>query len=123
MEKTRFAHILAAEARRVPGGILALAAQPPGRGVTPEARARAGWLADLDPESRTWLEQLVAEGVAAGLHRACCILDGVSAIEDGPDKGRLDLTHVAADGTRTCLNPDSGEMLHDLFSHHVRGAG
>ncbi|WP_238364813.1 hypothetical protein [Mesobacterium pallidum] len=110
-------------ARRLPQGILAHAANPPGRGVTPEARARAGWLADLDPESRTWLEQLVSEGVAAGLHKACCLLDGVAAIEDGPDKGHLVLTHVAADGTETRLNPESGEMLHDLFDHHLHSRG
>ena len=120
MVKDSFARALAMTARRLPGGLLAHAANPPGRGVSLEARARAGWLADLDPESRSWLAQLVAEAVEAGLHQACCILDGVSAIEDGPDKGRLVLTHVAADGTETRLNPDSGEMLHDLFAHHLR---
>ncbi len=43
-----------------------------------------------------------------------CILDGVSAIENGPTKGELQLYFVKA-GERVRLNP-SDESLHDLFN-------
>ncbi len=42
----------------------------------------------------------VAEGVIFGV---LCVLDGVRAIESGPDKGELELYYVK-DGTRVLLN-------------------
>lgn len=126
MNKDAFVEALTAAAYdggRVAGDILRGAEHPVGRGVSAERKARAAWLAGLDEESRARVRQLVDEGVHAGVFGVLAVLDGVRAIEDGAVAGKLVLSHVARDGTETPLNPESGEMLHDLFNWYSRDGG
>jgi hypothetical protein len=60
------------------------------------------------------LARVVATAVDRSVFGFFCVIDGVRAIEDGPDKGRLELSYVK-DGVRL-LNPPEGEMLHDIFN-------
>ncbi len=43
-----------------------------------------------------------------------CILDGVTAIEDGTDKGKLNL-YYEKDGKKLLLNNPDEDYLHDLI--------
>jgi hypothetical protein len=46
---------------------------------------------------------------------ALCIIDGVRAIEDGPDKGEYEIFYVKG-GHRHLLNEPGGYLLHDIFN-------
>ncbi|WP_167803280.1 hypothetical protein [Pseudoroseicyclus tamaricis] len=107
---------------RTPDSILGLAERPVGRGVSAERKARASWLAGLDEGSRQWIHQLVDEGVHAGVFGVLCVLDHVRFLEDGEDKGTFTLTHTSPSGEQTQINPDQGEMLHDLYNAYRRSA-
>ena len=43
-----------------------------------------------------------------------CVLDGVRAVENGPDKGTFELRYLK-DGS-VLLNPQDEAMLHDLYN-------
>ena len=53
----------------------------------------------------------VAEDVVFGV---LCVLDGVRAIENGPDKGELELYYVKGE-SRVLLNDMKQCELHDIF--------
>lgn len=124
MDKTAFARAVTQAAyRKVGDGILDHWAHPVGRGQRQMKQARADWIATLDDPSRAMLRDLVDEAVHAGVFGVLCVLDGVRAIEDGPERGGLTLTHHDADGRVTQLNAEAGEMLHDLFNGFSREEG
>ncbi|SLN59512.1 hypothetical protein AQS8620_02656 [Aquimixticola soesokkakensis] len=122
MDKETFARRLALSMAGTSDGILKYAEHPAGRGVSVERKARAGWMAELDDESRQWLHQLVEEGVHAGVFGVLCILDHVRFIEDIGEKGSFNLTYTSPFGAQTQINPEEGEMLHDLFNGFSRDA-
>ncbi|WP_138919506.1 hypothetical protein [Oceanicola sp. S124] len=111
-----FTKQLARSMARTSGGILQHAQHPTGRGVSAERKARASWLAEMDGESRQRLQQLVEEGVHAGVFGVLAVLDHVRFLEDGAEKGSFTLTYTAPSGEQTQINPDRGEMLHDLYN-------
>jgi hypothetical protein len=45
---------------------------------------------------------------------ALTVLDGVRVIEDGADRGTLELRHIKG-GESTLLNDPNGPVLHDLL--------
>ncbi len=120
MDKETFAERLALSEASTAKGLLAGAQNPVGRGVSAQRKALAAWLAGLDDQSRTWLLQMVEEGVHAGAFGVLCVLDHVRFLEDRGEKGTFTLTYTAPSGEQTQLNPDSGEMLHDLYNWYSR---
>lgn len=48
-----------------------------------------------------------------------CVLDGVTAVEATPDKGKVSLSFIK-DGKETKLNSPHDEMLHDIYQSHVQ---
>ncbi|APE44209.1 hypothetical protein BOO69_12975 [Sulfitobacter alexandrii] len=120
MEKEVFAERLAQSMAGSAESILRYAEKPPGRGVTAQRRALADWLATFDAEGRERLLQLVGEGVHAGVFGTLCVLDHVRAVEDAEERGTFTLSHTSPAGETVVLNPDSGEMLHDLYNHFSR---
>lgn len=86
---------------------------PPGRRPEKETKDRADWYASLDENGRRLLASTVRVAVEQALFNFLCVLDGVSAIENPPQKGRLELSYVK-DST-VLLNPPDGPMLHDLL--------
>lgn len=122
MEKETFAKRLAQSMAGTSDGILNYAQHPVGRGVSAERKARASWMAELDDESRKWLHQLVEEGVHSGVFGVLCVLDDVRFLEDREDKGTFTLTYTSPSGEQTQINPEIGEMLHDLYNRFSRDA-
>jgi len=58
---------------------------------------------------------LVARDAAeSALFGVFCILDGLRVIEDGPEKGNLELHFIKSD-PRTLLNDPTNEPMHDQF--------
>lgn len=122
MDKEMFARLLARSMAGTSDGIVKYAEHPVGRGVSADRKARAGWIAGLDDESRQWLHQLVEEGVHAGVFGVLCILDHVKFLEDIGEKGSFNLTYTSPSGAQTQINSEEGEMLHDLFNGFSRDA-
>ena len=44
-----------------------------------------------------------------------CVKDGVTVMEDGPEKGELRLWYTR-DGKELLLNPEGHEFLHDIYN-------
>ena len=93
---------------------IALYQNPPGRSPSQRLKRLSTWFLQLTPTDRAMLIEAlddVAEGVIFGV---LCVLDGVRAIETGPDKGDLELYYVKG-GSRVLLNDMNQSQLHDVF--------
>ncbi len=62
----------------------------------------------------------IAEAVRMAAHSAAfglfCVIDGVRVVESGPEKSEFRLMAISPNGSETTLNPEDGEMLHDLLN-------
>jgi hypothetical protein len=87
--------------------------RPPGRAPARELKERSDWFASLDEDGRRILASTIRAAVEQAVFGFLCVLDGVSAIENQPKKGRLELFYVKDAAVR--LNPTDGPMLHDLL--------
>ena len=88
--------------------------QPPGRHPSPDLMKQAIWYASLTATDREILRGIVARAIDGGIFGFLCVVDGVRAVEDGPNKGDFTLSYVK-EGT-TQLNSPTGPMLHDLYN-------
>ncbi len=88
--------------------------QPSGRRPAKELLRRSTWYRQLSERDQNFVRDALREAAEMTVFEFFCILDGVSAIENGPTKGELQLYFVKA-GERVRLNP-SDESLHDLFN-------
>jgi hypothetical protein len=88
-------------------------ARPPGRKPSQELLRTSEWYNSLDARGRAILAEIVAIAVDDAIFGFLCVLDGVRAIEDTTDKGRLELSYIK-DGVEV-LN-DSNLMLHDIYN-------
>jgi hypothetical protein len=61
------------------------------------------------------VKQTCREAAELAVFSFLCILDGVSAIEDGPERGELRLNFVK-EGRQTLLNDSAEGLLHDSFN-------
>jgi len=90
------------------------AESPPGRKVPVELKARAEWLKSLPIEQKDFVHSLVKDAVDNAVFGFFCVIDGVRAIEDDPDKGDIELRYVKDDVA--ILSPTEGAMLHDIYN-------
>ncbi len=70
-------------------------------------------LSNSDQHHVAKVVQMTAHSAAFGLF---CVIDGVRVVESGPEKSEFRLMAISANGSETTLNPDDGEMLHDLLN-------
>jgi hypothetical protein len=73
------------------------------------------WYGNLASTDRALVNAAMREAVELAIFSFLCVLDGVSAIENGPEKGDLRLVY-GKDGKELLLNDPSQEFLHDLFN-------
>ena len=89
---------------------------PSGRRPPEAIRKLSEWFNQLSVSD----QQAVAEVASMTAHSAVfgflCVLDGVRVIEDGEQKGELELNYVQAGEASIRLNPNSGDPLHDLLN-------
>ena len=88
--------------------------KPSGRKPAKELLKLSTWYQKLSDRDRDSLRDALRRAAEMAVFEFFCVLDGVSAIEDGPNKGELQLYLTKADGS-VRLNPPS-ESLHDLFN-------
>jgi hypothetical protein len=87
--------------------------RPAGRRPSLESKENAAWYASLDEEERRRLADVVKAAVDHAVFGFLCVIDGVRAIENDAQKGRLELRYIK--GSTTILNSSDVPMLHDLY--------
>lgn len=87
--------------------------KPPGRLPPSEILERSAWYNSLADDQKKILASIVLDVADRAVFGFLCVLDGVRAIENPPDQGRLEIRYVK--DTVTLLNPPDEEMLHDLW--------
>ena len=88
--------------------------RPPGRQPEKELSLLSTWFNGLDFGERQKVEMVVAMAAGDAVFGFLCVLDGCRAIEDGSQKGTLDLRYRRDNGDMS-LTDGNGEMLHDLL--------
>ncbi|SRR5258707_10648327 len=92
---------------------LSLLKKPPGRRPPENLKENSAWYDTLDDEQKRILSAVLYDVVDRAVFGILCVLDGVRAIENDGDKGRLELRYVK--NGSVLLNPPEGEMLHELW--------
>ncbi|HMH34411.1 MAG TPA: hypothetical protein VK543_15345 [Puia sp.] len=89
--------------------------KPPGRSPNIKLLALSDWYNKLSKKDQNMVLQVVKESVNTSIFGFLCVLDGVKAIGNSGEKGRLSLYYEKGQD-RTLLNDFNDEFLHDLFS-------
>lgn len=89
--------------------------EPPGRKPAEKLVRLSKWYKELDGKNQGMLREALRETAEMAVFEFFCILDGVSVIEDTPNKGELEL-HFVKGAERTRLNDSREEELHNLFN-------
>ena len=87
---------------------------PPGRRPATRLTELSQWYHTLAPADRQRLSEVVHSSIFGFL----CVLDGVRAIENGADKGSLELAFTRG-SERQLLNDPEHEFLHDIYQSLV----
>ena len=87
---------------------------PPGRKVSQQLKARAEWYRSLPEEQKEFIKSIVSDAADSALFGFLCVLDGVRAVENGPEKGRFELRYLNTESIQ--LNSQDDAMLHDLYN-------
>jgi hypothetical protein len=93
-------------------GMISLLQNPVGRKTIQETKDIVEWYRSLDEAERRLLLKVITKSVDIALFGILCVIDGVRAIEDGPNKGQIELRYVK-DGKVTMLNLNTS--LHELY--------
>ena len=88
---------------------------PPGRKPKELLVKQSEWYNALSENDKTMVNSLIVKGIESAAFHTLCIFDGVSFLEDTPEKGVFELYFVK-DGKRTLLNNPEEELLHDIFN-------
>jgi hypothetical protein len=99
-------------------GVIATLQRPSGRRPQQRIVELSQWFSALSDSDKARVEQVVQLAVHAGVFGTLAVLDGVSAIESGPDKGRLELSYQRGD-ERQLLTDQRQEFLHDIYQSQV----
>ena len=91
---------------------------PSGRSPAPSIIKASHWFNSLKDEEKDALRKIISLSVHSAVFGMLTILDGVRAVEDREDKGRLVLDFVNTAGV-VRLNDPNGEMLHDIYQSRV----
>lgn len=94
--------------------IVGVLQHPPGRKPEEQLLALSRWYNQISSNDRTMVVMALREATEMAVFEFFCLLDGVCAIEDGRDKGDLELYFLKS-GVRTRLNDPQQEELHNLF--------
>ncbi|PSL42367.1 hypothetical protein CLV51_1135 [Chitinophaga niastensis] len=88
---------------------------PPGRSPHKDLVEVSKWFNNLGNVDKENVIKVIRRAVEGSVFSFLCVLDGVRAIESGPDRGILRLLYVK-DGKEVVLNDENdGYDLHDLL--------
>ena len=88
---------------------------PPGRKPAEHLIRLSKWYNGLTEEDHKLLYMAFTEVAEMAVFEFMCLLDGVSPIEDGPNKGDLEL-YYKKNEEKTLLNDPYNEELHNLYN-------
>jgi hypothetical protein len=89
--------------------------RPPGRKPSERLVLLSSWYNQLSSKDQEMLTEALREAAEMAVFEFFCVLDGVAAVEEGSDKGELELYLVKSE-EKTRLNDPRQEELHDLFN-------
>jgi hypothetical protein len=93
--------------------VMTVRQKPPGMRPSEDLVNRSNWYNSLDDDQRRILSSIVLDAANRAVFGFLCVIDGVRAIENEGEKGRLELRHVK--NGSVLLNPPEGTMLHDFW--------
>jgi hypothetical protein len=88
--------------------------KPPGRRPPQKIKELSSWFHAMTAEDKEKLKEVITEAIDSSLFGFLCALDGVRAIEDSENKGRLELYYNKYN-EKTLINKEDGEYLHDKY--------
>jgi hypothetical protein len=116
MKPEEFVDVIRAEVRDAAASdVIRQLQQPSGRRPAEELRLLSEWfnsLTDADKKAVAGVARMASHHAVFGM---LCVLDGVRAIEDGADKGSLQLTYTK-NGQTELLSPSDSDLLHDMLN-------
>lgn len=119
MDAPAFAVVVANDVyRSAISGTCRILESPPGRRPHAELQRASAWFSALGDSERAIVKWVIAEAAHAATFGVLAVIDGVR--HTGPE--RYELVAVARDETRTTVNPENSEYLHDLFQGLVMGS-
>jgi hypothetical protein len=86
---------------------------PPGRRPTRTLLDLSNWYRGLDPVDQANVVNAMRDAADATLFGVLCVIDGVRAVEDDPEKSEFRLT-ATRNGSTVIISPGP-EDLHDLL--------
>lgn len=95
-------------------GVISLIERPPGRRPSPNLVSLSQWFNELPMSDKQHVREVAAMASDQATFGMLTVLDGVRVIEDGADRGRLELRHIKG-GESTLLNDLKGPQLHNLL--------
>ncbi|PSL42844.1 hypothetical protein CLV51_11060 [Chitinophaga niastensis] len=115
MNKEEFVDIIRLRSiERTISGVKENLLDPPGRSPAKDTIEESNWFNNLDSANQEFVTRIIRRSVEAGVFTFLCLLDGVMAIENGPNKGVLKLIYEK-DGQKTILSDQTGDFLHELI--------
>jgi hypothetical protein len=102
-------------------GTVKMLEKPAGRKPAERLVFLSNWYNKLNPDNQQMLKEVLREAAEMAVFEFFCVLDGVAVIEDGTDKGALELHYVKGKGKKQ-LNDPRHEELHNLFNSLCRNA-
>lgn len=94
-------------------GCISTYQSPPGRRPAQTLLDLSNWYRGLDPADQANVVAAMRDAADATLFGVLCVIDGVRAIEDHPDKSEFRLTATRS-GSTSIISPGP-EHLHDLL--------
>ena len=89
--------------------------KPPGRKPRQGHLNQSEWYNKLSEENKIMLKSIIEEAIDESLFGLLAVLDGVRVIEDGQNRGTLELNYQNQDEKILLNNPDK-EYLHDIYN-------
>lgn len=87
--------------------------RPPGRRPSLDLIRESNWFGALDEDGRAVVKDIIRRSAENAIFDLFCILDGVRAIEDTPEKGDFELRFIKNEKVDV-ISP-SDDFLHELF--------
>jgi hypothetical protein len=87
---------------------------PSGKAPSEHLLKLAAWYNKLSDSDKIMIESVIEQTVDITIFGFLCVLDGVTAIERGPNKGKLNLFYEKG-GESKLLNDTKEDYLHDMW--------
>ena len=95
--------------------------KPPGRKPSQGSVELAEWVSGLPEDEKGKIQKVIKRATHAAIFGFLTVLDGVTAIEDSPEKGQLKLFWEKG-AEKILFNDPANEDLHDIYQAEIHSA-